>query len=175
MGSPLVAHLRSGTVEYRVTGPESSPHPPVLFVHGVAVDGRMWEPVAALLAAAGYRSVLPTLPLGAHHIPWGPAHDRSPRGAAALVRELVTELGLTDATLVGCDTGGAICQFALDADPDFVGRVVFTNCDAFDQFPPQPFRLIFALLRRRRLLRPLIAGPCRCAPCATPRSAWVCS
>lgn len=46
------------------------------------------------------------------------------------------------------DTGGAITQYALDADPEFVARVVFTNCDAFDLFPPQPFKLMFALLKR---------------------------
>ncbi len=54
------------------------------------------------------------------------------------------------------DTGGAVTQFALDEDPRFVSRLVFTNCDAFDLFPPQPFRLYFALMRHRLLLKPLV-------------------
>ncbi|MYR06968.1 alpha/beta fold hydrolase [Gordonia sp. SID5947] len=148
--------LPSGTIEYVAHGPEDSAHPPVVFVHGVAVDHRLWSPVAEILAESGYRCYTPTLPLGSHHIPWGPEVDRSPRGAATLVREFVAELGLSQATLVANDTGGAITQFALDADPEFVRALVFTNCDAFDLFPPQPFRLLFALLRQRMLLKPLI-------------------
>ena len=31
---------------------------------------------------------------------------------------------LNDATLVGNDTGGGLCQFALGVEPDLVGRVV---------------------------------------------------
>lgn len=148
--------LPSGTIEYATYGPEDSDHPPVVFVHGIAVDHRLWQPVAELLADAGYRCYAPTLPLGSHHIPWGPQADRSPRGAATLVREFVAERNLSDATLVANDTGGAVTQFALDADPEFVRALVFTNCDAFDLFPPQPFRLLFALLRQRPLLKPLI-------------------
>ncbi len=50
-------------------------------------------------------------------------------------------------TLVGNDTGGGLCQLVIDAYPDPVGRLVLTNCDAFDKFPPFPFTLVFALLR----------------------------
>ncbi len=148
--------LPSGTIEYATYGLATSPHPPIVFVHGAVVDHRLWEPVATLLAEAGYRCYAPTFPLGAHRIPWGPTADRSPRGAAGLVREFVAALGLSDVALVANDTGGAITQFALDSDPDFVGAVVFTNCDAFDLFPPQPFGLVFALLRQRALLKPLV-------------------
>ncbi|GAA1481165.1 alpha/beta hydrolase [Gordonia sinesedis] len=151
--------LPSGTLEYETRGPEDSSHPPVLFVHGAVVDHRLWTPVADVLAAAGYRSYAPTFPLGAHRIPWGPRHDRSARGAATLITEFVAEFGLAQATLVGNDTGGALCQLALDTDPDLVARVVFTNCDAFDRFPPQPFPVLFSLLKRPALTRALIAGP----------------
>ena len=50
-------------------------------------------------------------------------------------------------TLVGSDTGGGLSQLVIDAYPDDVGRLVLTNCDAFDKFPPFPFTLVFALLR----------------------------
>ncbi|MEE3849743.1 alpha/beta hydrolase [Gordonia sp. LSe1-13] len=152
--------LPTATIEYASHGPADSPHPPVVFVHGVLVDHRLWQPTAELLADAGYRSIVPTLPLGAHHLPWGPTADRSPRGAARLLHEFIDALDLSGATLVANDTGGAITQFALDDDPDIVRAVVFTNCDAFDLFPPQPFRLLFALLRQRPLLKPL-AGSMR--------------
>ncbi|MFW0794025.1 alpha/beta hydrolase [Gordonia sp. CPCC 205515] len=153
--------LRSGTVEYTVRGPQESSQPPVVFIHGVGVDNRMWADVADLLADAGYRSYAPTLPLGAHRIPWGGAGDRSPGGVARAIREFVAELGLEQVTLVGCDTGGALCQFALDQDPTFASRVVFTNCDCFDQFPPQPFPVVFTLLKYPWLTHALMAGPMR--------------
>jgi pimeloyl-ACP methyl ester carboxylesterase len=147
--------LPSGVIEYATYGPGDSALPPIVFVHGAVVDHRLWEPVATLLADRGYRCHVPLLPLGSHRIPWGSEADRSPRGASRLLREFVDRFDLSAATLVANDTGGAVTQFALDDDPRFVSRLVFTNCDAFDLFPPQPFRLYFALMKQRALLRPL--------------------
>jgi pimeloyl-ACP methyl ester carboxylesterase len=64
-----------------------------------------------------------------------------------MIRDFIVELGLSDVTLVGNDTGGGLCQLVIDAYPDKIGRLVLTNCDAFDKFPPFPFTLVFALLR----------------------------
>jgi pimeloyl-ACP methyl ester carboxylesterase len=50
-------------------------------------------------------------------------------------------------TLVGNDTGGGLCQLVVDAHPDDVGRLVLTNCDAFEKFPPFPFTAVFAMIR----------------------------
>jgi pimeloyl-ACP methyl ester carboxylesterase len=143
---PEVA-LDHATISYRVLGPEDSPHPPVLFVHGILVDDRLWGDVAEGLARQGFRCILPTWPLGSHTIPVGGGADLSPRGIAAMIRDVIVALNLADVTLVGNDTGGGLCQFVIDAYPDDVGRLVLTNCDAFDKFPPFPFTLVFALLR----------------------------
>ena len=43
-------------------------------------------------------------------------------------------------TLVGNDTGGALCQYVVTRHPERIGRLVLTNCDAFDNFPPAMFR-----------------------------------
>jgi pimeloyl-ACP methyl ester carboxylesterase len=56
-------------------------------------------------------------------------------------------------TLVGNDTGGAICQFLLDTDHSRIGRLVLTNCDAFDKFPPFPFNVLFKLGRSPAMLK----------------------
>ena len=48
---------------------------------------------------------------------------------------------------MGNDTGGGLCQFVIDSHPERIGRLVLTNCDAFDKFPPFPFTAVFALLR----------------------------
>ncbi len=59
-----------------------------------------------------------------------------------LLLDFLSALGLDDVTLVGNDTGGALCQFVIDRDASRIGRLVLTNCDAFDQFPPFPFGIL---------------------------------
>ncbi|WIM87382.1 alpha/beta hydrolase [Candidatus Mycobacterium wuenschmannii] len=139
--------LKQATIEYAEFGPQDSAYPPVVFVHGVLVDGEMWREVAEKLGRLGYRCIVPTLPLGSHTIPVTDAGALSLQGVAGIVNDAIEALGLSDVTLVGCDTGGGICQLAVDARPDLVGRLVLTNCDAFDQCPPFPFGVVFGLLR----------------------------
>jgi len=43
---------------------------------------------------------------------------------------------------VGNDTGGALCQMFVTRRPGVAKRLVLTNCDAYDQFPPQPFKYL---------------------------------
>jgi pimeloyl-ACP methyl ester carboxylesterase len=143
---PEVA-LEQATIDYRVLGPEDSPHPPVLFVHGILVDNRLWSAVAEGLATQGYRCYLPNWPLGSHTIAVNDPTSLSPRGVAKMIRDFIVALGLSDVTLVGSDTGGGLSQFVVDAYPDLIGRLVLTNCDAFDKFPPFPFTIVFGVLR----------------------------
>ena len=135
------------TIEYREYGPQDSAHPPVFFVHGVLVDGEIWREVAEKLGRLGYRCIVPTLPLGSHTIPVKDSRALSLEYVAAIVNDAIEALDLTEVTLVGSDTGGGICQLAVDARPDRIGRLVLTNCDAFDQCPPFPFNAVFGLLR----------------------------
>lgn len=142
--------LEQATIEYRVLGPDDSPHPPVLFVHGILVDHRLWMKVAEDLARNGFRCILPDLPLGSHTIPVDESVALSPATVAEMVHEFITKLDLHDVTLVGNDTGGGLCQLLVDAHPDSVGRLVLTNCDAFEKFPPFPFNVVFATMRGPR-------------------------
>jgi pimeloyl-ACP methyl ester carboxylesterase len=141
--------LSAGTIRYR----DSGSGPPIVFVHGALVDGRLWDPVVEHLQGA--RCVVPDLPLGAHRVPMRPDADLSPPGLAALIAELLERLDLRDVTLVGNDTGGALCQFTVTRHPERIGRLVLTNCDAFDNFPPALFRPL-GLLGRARLLTPAL-------------------
>ncbi|MDQ6835559.1 MAG: alpha/beta hydrolase [Actinomycetota bacterium] len=149
--------LPHGTVRYRVSGPDRADVPPVVFVHGFLVDGSLWMATADALADAAVRSYAPDWPLGSHTIALGPGADQSPRGVAGQVIAFLEALELTDVTLVGNDTGGAICQFLLDRDPSRIGRVVLTNCDAFDNFPPAPFATLFKAFRSATAIRALLA------------------
>jgi pimeloyl-ACP methyl ester carboxylesterase len=154
------AVLEQATITYHVLGPDDSLHPPVLFVHGILVDHRLWLKVAEALAANGFRCILPDLPLGSHTTPVPEHVLRSPESVAELLHEFLVSLDLDDVTLVGNDTGGGLSQLLIDAHPERIGRVVLTNCDAFEQFPPFPFNVVFAAMRGPRLIRAL-AGPMR--------------
>ncbi len=149
--------LPQGTVTYRQAGPETADAPPVVFVHGLLVNGSLWTATADALAAAGVRSYAPDWPLGAHSVALSPDADQSPRGVAGQIIAFLEALDLRDVTLVGNDTGGALCQFVLDTDATRVGRIVLTNCDAFDQFPPAPFGVLVAALRRPEIIAALMA------------------
>jgi pimeloyl-ACP methyl ester carboxylesterase len=150
--------LPPGRIEYRAAGPQVSAAPPVVFVHGLLVNAELWTKVADTLAADGIRSYALDLPLGSHRLAWAPGTDLSPRGVARMINDFLAALELTDVTLVGNDTGGALCQFLIDADHSRIGRLVLTNCDAFDKFPPAPFGLIVKAGRRPARLRLLMAS-----------------
>jgi pimeloyl-ACP methyl ester carboxylesterase len=144
------AKLQRATIEYRELGPADSSHPPILFVHGILVDHKLWLKVAEELARNGFRCILPDWPLGSHTVPVDQGVELTPATVAEMIDEFIGVLDLRDVTLVGNDTGGGLCQLLVDAHPDSVGRLVLTNCDAFDKFPPFPFTVVFAMMRGPR-------------------------
>ena len=139
--------LPQGEIAYRTAGPAASDQPPVVFVHGLLVDGRLWAPVAERLAADGIRSYAPTLPLGSHQRPMNADADLSPGGVARLVLDFIRALDLDNVTIAGNDTGGAICQIMLAGDTSRIGAAVLTNCDALGTFPPRSLAPLFQAMR----------------------------
>jgi pimeloyl-ACP methyl ester carboxylesterase len=128
------AALPQGTIRFRDSGKGE----PLVFVHGLLVNGRLWERVAPLLSP-DFRCIVPDLPLGSHSTPMDPGTDLSPPGVARLVVDFMDSLGLDSVTLVGNDSGGAISQLVATSAPQRVGRLILTNCDAYDNFPPKLF------------------------------------
>jgi pimeloyl-ACP methyl ester carboxylesterase len=114
---------------------------PLLFVHGFLVDHNLWRKVIPDLSAH-FRCIAPTWPLGSHRAAMKADADLSPPGIARLIVEFLDALGLEHVTLIGNDTGGAICQLVATTYPDRVKRLVLTPCDAFDNFPPGLFRFL---------------------------------
>ena len=141
--------LPIGPVDYRVFGPRAADAPVAVFVHGFLVNGTLWDPVAEKLAADGVRSIVPDWPLGAHRRPVNPDADLSPIAVADAITGLLDALDLHDVVLVGNDTGGGLCQLALRGDTHRVSGLVLTNCDGFEQFPPQFFVPLFIMARSR--------------------------
>jgi pimeloyl-ACP methyl ester carboxylesterase len=126
--------LPQGTIRYRDSGAGE----PLVFLHGLLVNGRLWDGVAERLSP-DFRCIVPDLPLGSHAAPMNSDADLTPPGIARLVVDFLDALGLDRVTLVGNDSGGAISQLVATAHPDRVGRLILTNCDAYDNFPPKLF------------------------------------
>jgi pimeloyl-ACP methyl ester carboxylesterase len=84
--------------------------------------------------------------------------DLSPEGIARLMLDFIAVLGLSDATIVGNDTGGAICQVMLGTDTSRIGAAVLTNCDALGTFPPRGLAPLFSALRHPGLVACLAPG-----------------
>jgi pimeloyl-ACP methyl ester carboxylesterase len=127
--------LTDGVVRYREAGSGE----PIVFVHGLLVDGQLWRDVAPRLEG-DFRVIVPDLPLGCEREPFAPGADLSPPGLASIVAEFLDALELDHVTLVGNDTGGAICQLVVTRYPERIGRLVLTPCDAYEHFPPPAFK-----------------------------------
>jgi pimeloyl-ACP methyl ester carboxylesterase len=136
LGAEKTVRLAQGTIAYRERGEGL----PVVFVHGLLVNADLWRHEVPGLAEAGFRCLAPDWPLGGHLLPMDADADLTPPGVAALIEEFLEALDLTDVTLVGNDTGGALIQVLMARRPERVGRVVLVSCDTQEVFFPAPFK-----------------------------------
>ena len=128
---------------------------PVLFLHGFGQDHRLWQPLVDELSGE-FACLMPDLPLGAHRAAMKPDADLTFAGQARLVSDLLEALELDQVTLVGNDTGGATAQVVAARHHERLARLVLTDCETVDNFPPSPFTGLI-LAARLDLVRPLMA------------------
>jgi pimeloyl-ACP methyl ester carboxylesterase len=141
MASTVEIATRVGPVPVRTVGDG----PPVLAVHGLLLDSRLWDATAEHLGG-DVRVVLPDLPLGAHRRAVPDRARLTPADLAGALVDILDGLGLDRALLLGNDTGGALVQLAAAASPDRVSGVVLAGCDAFEHFPPPLLRPLVPLV-----------------------------
>jgi pimeloyl-ACP methyl ester carboxylesterase len=127
--------LPAGRVRYREAGAGK----PIVFVHGYLVDGRLWGGVVDRLSDR-FRCLAPDWPIGAQQIAMKPDADLTPPGVAATIASFLDALDLEDVTIVGNDSGGAMSQILVTRHPERIGRLVLTNCDTYENFPPGIFK-----------------------------------
>jgi pimeloyl-ACP methyl ester carboxylesterase len=127
--------LPAGRIRYRDEGSGK----PVVFVHGYLVDSRLWDGVVDNLSDR-CRCLAPDWPIGSQPMAMNPDADLSPYGIAATIAAFLEELDLEDVTIVGNDSGGAMSQVLVTRHPERIGRLVLTNCDTHENFPPGPFK-----------------------------------
>jgi pimeloyl-ACP methyl ester carboxylesterase len=135
LGAARELDLPQGRLRYFEAGSGS----PIVFLHGLLVNANLWRKVVARLLPE-FRCLTLDLPLGAHTLPMPDAADLTPQGLADLIADTLDALALDQVTLVGNDTGGALCQIVVTRRPERVGRLVLTSCDYRDNFPPPMFR-----------------------------------
>jgi pimeloyl-ACP methyl ester carboxylesterase len=136
------ASITAGRIRYRDQGSGET----IVLVHGLLANGGLWRKVEPALAR-DFRVITPDWPLGSHELPLKPGTDLSPPGLASIIAEFLAALELENVTLVGNDTGGALCQLVAVNHPERLARLVLTPCDAFDNFLPPAFRPLQALAR----------------------------
>jgi pimeloyl-ACP methyl ester carboxylesterase len=150
--------LSAGTIEYGDTGGEG---PALVFLPGLAMDGRQWLGVTERLGPE-FRCITPTMPFGAHRRPMRRDADLSLRGMGRIVTELLERLELRGVTLCFNDWGGAQTMIA-DGGMERVGHLVLVSCETAGNYPPglagQAARISCGLpgglgVMRQTLLRP---------------------
>jgi pimeloyl-ACP methyl ester carboxylesterase len=131
-----------GRIRYREAGSGR----PIVFLHGVFIDGRLWRKVAPALST-GNRVIVPDWPLGAHELPLADGADLTLPGLAKMVADFLAALELDDVVLVANDTGGAIAQQTVVDHPERIGALVLTPCDSHRHFFPPVFRYMMVMSR----------------------------
>jgi pimeloyl-ACP methyl ester carboxylesterase len=145
MESPTL-QTRLGPVAWRSSGDG----PPLVFFAGALANGDLWRDVVVALEDR-YRCITIDLPLGAHTLPLAPGADRSAMSLARLLLDCLELLDVDDATVVANDTAGGLMLLALGTDHPALGRVgrlVLTNCESYEKFPPDELKRAAALSRR---------------------------
>lgn len=146
---------RLGPLAWRSSGQG----PTLVFFAGALANGDLWREVVVALEDR-YRCITVDLPLGAHPWPLSPGADRSATSLARLLLDCLELLEVDDATVVANDTAGGLLLLSLATGHPALGRIgrlVLTNCENYDQFPPDKLRTACAACRRMpRLARAVI-------------------
>jgi pimeloyl-ACP methyl ester carboxylesterase len=124
--------VAAGTIEYRDEGDPNGA--PVVLLHGLLMNDAQWN-LALPLLPAGFRYLLPILPMGGHRIPMREDADLTLAGMVDIVADFLDALDLADVTLVITDWGGALFLTDIGRDKR-VARLVICPSEAFDNFPP---------------------------------------
>jgi pimeloyl-ACP methyl ester carboxylesterase len=124
----------SGSISYV----EHGSGPVALFVHGVLLNGYLWRHQLEELANLRRCIAVDLLAHGNTEI--SPTQDVSVTANAHMLAQFLDALKIERVDLVGNDSGGGICQIFAALYPERIRSLVLTNCDAHDNWPPEPFK-----------------------------------
>jgi pimeloyl-ACP methyl ester carboxylesterase len=125
---------------------------PVVFIHGFPTSGHLWADVVPLMAPGHRLVVLDLLGYGRSDRPLDrPVHVRA---HAERIMELMDELRIHRACVVGHGIGGGIAQSLAVRHPDRVSHLCLIDSVAFDRWPTLEARIARATLPLTRFLPP---------------------
>jgi haloalkane dehalogenase len=134
----------------RIAYVERGNGPAALFMHGAPLNGFQWRGALERLSA-DRRCIAPDLMgLGYSEIPEG--QNLEPETQAEMCAALLDAFKIKAVDLVGSDSGGAIAQIFVARYPKRVRSLLLTNCDVYDDSPPQVLAPVIAGSRKGTLV-----------------------
>src|SRR3984893_15792739 len=126
------------TASGRISYAEEGTGPVALFVHGVLLNKHLWRYQLAGLSDIRRCISIDLLAHGDTVIK--PDQDVSVTANATMLREVLDALKVDQVDLVGNDSGGGIAQIFAALNPGRVRTLTLTNCDTYDNWPPEAFK-----------------------------------
>jgi pimeloyl-ACP methyl ester carboxylesterase len=123
---------------------------PVVFIHGFPTSGHLWSDVVPLVPPGHRVVVVDLLGYGRSDRPLG--HPVSIRAHADRMIELLDNLGINYACMVGHDIGGGVAQSMAIRYPHRVSRLLLVNSVAFAEWPTRDVKIARAMLPLTRHL-----------------------
>ena len=96
--------------------------PVVIFLHGLMGALSNFEQTARIIAEAGYRVVIPSLPIYTL-----PLLKTSAKGVSRFLENFIKDLKLEDVTLLGNSLGGHVALIYTKNNPELVKRLMLTG------------------------------------------------
>jgi pimeloyl-ACP methyl ester carboxylesterase len=131
------------TASGRISYTEQGTGPVALFVHGVLLNSHLWRHQLEYLSGIRRCIAVDLLAHGDTEI--APDQDVSVTANATMLKEVLDGLGVDQIDLVGNDSGGGIAQIFSALYPERVRSLTLTDCDAHDNWPPEPFKPFLAM------------------------------
>jgi pimeloyl-ACP methyl ester carboxylesterase len=108
---------------------------PVIMVHGIPTQPRLWRYVIAQLSQAGVRCLAWEQVGFGWSMEQGLDRDISVARQADYLYDWLQHLGIRQAVFVGHDVGGGVVQQLLVKHPDLCRGLVLADCVAYDNWP----------------------------------------
>jgi 3-oxoadipate enol-lactonase len=153
-GAPLAEWTGVRVLEQPIFARLMGHGPPALLIHGMTVSGEMFAPIAERLATT-HQLIIPDLP--GHGRSASVPGPYSPQRLAGDLADLVSQLEIRPATVLGYSQGGPIALQLAHDHPDLVGRLILVctyACNMLSRRERVEGRLIpwmFRIIGPRRL------------------------
>ena len=125
---------------------------PIVLLHGFPTSGHLWHEVVPLVPTGHRVVVLDLLGYGRSDRPLGRGVTLADH--ARRVLDVLDQLGINYACVVGHDVGGGVAQVLAIKHPERVSRLCLVDSVAYEEWPTRDVKLARAMLPLTRHLPP---------------------